>query len=146
MVEHLRSVLITQTAGADMIDHCIDRLVRNGINFIVVNVHYMADQIIAHIEKRQAREKNVEFRISDERDAILESGGGIGRALSLFNGEPFFTYNSDSLWVEGMGSAIGRMKARWNPESMDSLMLLAPCTTALGYDDRGDFLKKPNLH
>ena len=123
-----------------LIDHCIDRLVQNGINFIVVNVHYKAEQIIAHIEQRQARDKNVEFRISDERDAILESGGGIARALPLFNGEPFFTYNSDSLWVEGMGSAIQRMKTRWNPESMDALMLLAPCTTAIGYDDRGDFL------
>ena len=123
-----------------LIDHCIDRLVQNGINFIVVNVHYKAEQIIAHIEQRQARDKNVEFRISDERDAILESGGGIARALPLFNGEPFFTYNSDSLWVEGMGSAIQRMKTRWNPEAMDALMLLAPCTTAIGYDDRGDFL------
>jgi MurNAc alpha-1-phosphate uridylyltransferase len=131
---------LIELKGKTLIDHCIDRLVRNGINFIVVNVHYKAEQIIAHIEKRQARDKNVEFRISDERDAILESGGGIARALSHFNGEPFFTYNSDSLWVEGMGSAIGRMKMRWNPDSMDALMLLAPCTTAIGFDDRGDFL------
>jgi len=125
--------------GKALIDYCIDRLVQNGINFIVVNVHYLADQIIAHIQQRQAREKNVKFVISDERDAILESGGGIARALPHFNGEPFFTYNSDSLWVEGMGSAIGRLKTRWNAEDMDSLMLLAPCTTSIGYEDRGDF-------
>jgi MurNAc alpha-1-phosphate uridylyltransferase len=129
--------------GKPLIDYCIDRFVQNGINFIVVNVHYLADQIIAHIQQRQAREKNVEFVISDERDAILESGGGIARALPHFNGEPFFTYNSDSLWVEGMGSAIGRLRARWNPESMDSLMLLAPCTTSIGYEERGDFQMDP---
>src|SRR3982751_1757900 len=70
---------LVQLNGKALIDYCIDRLVQNGINFIVVNVHYMADQIIAHVEKRQAREKNVEFRISDERDAILESDGGIAR-------------------------------------------------------------------
>jgi MurNAc alpha-1-phosphate uridylyltransferase len=130
-------------AGRPLIDHVLDRLAAAGIERAVVNVHYLADQIIAHIEARQAREKNVEFRISDERDAILESGGGIARALPHFNGEPFFTYNSDSLWVEGMGSAIGRMKARWNPESMDTLMLLAPCTTAIGYEERGDFQMDP---
>jgi len=129
--------------GKPLIDYCIDRLIQNGINFIVVNVHYLADQIIAHVQARQAREKNVEFRISDERDAILESGGGIARSLSHFNGEPFLTYNSDSLWVEGMGSAIGRMKTRWNAENMDALMLLAPCTRAIGYEERGDFLMDP---
>lgn len=129
--------------GKPLIDYCIDRLIQNGIDFIVVNVHYLADQIIAHIEERQAREKNVTFVISDERDAILESGGGIARSLAHFNGEPFLTYNSDSLWVEGMGSAIGRMKTRWNAESMDALMLLAPCTTAIGYEERGDFLMDP---
>ncbi len=125
--------------GKPLIDHCIDRLVCNGINYIVVNVHYLADQIIAHIEQRRARDKNVTFVISDERDEILESGGGIARALSLFEGEPFFTYNSDSLWVEGMGSAIARMKTRWDSQVMDALMLLGACTTAVGYDGSGDF-------
>jgi len=125
--------------GKPLIDHAIDRLVQGGVNFIVVNVHYMADQLIAHLEARQARDKRVEIRISDETDAILDTGGGIARALPHFEGEPFFTHNSDSLWVEGMGSALARMKARWDPDSMDALMLLAPCATAIGYDGRGDF-------
>jgi N-acetyl-alpha-D-muramate 1-phosphate uridylyltransferase len=125
--------------GKPLIDHVIDRLVRGGVNFIVVNVHYMADQIVAHLEKRKARESDVEIRICDETGMILDTGGAIAKALPYFEGEPFFAHNSDSLWVEGMGSAMARMKARWNPDTMDALMLLAPCATAIGYEGRGDF-------
>lgn len=125
--------------GKPLIDHAIDRLVRGGVKLIVVNVHYLADQLIAHLEKRRARDSNVEIRISDETGPILDTGGGIAKALAHFEGEPFFTHNSDSLWVEGMGSAMARMRARWNPETMDGLMLLAPCATAIGYEGRGDF-------
>jgi MurNAc alpha-1-phosphate uridylyltransferase len=125
--------------GKALIDHVIDRLVQGGVNFIVVNVHYKADQLIAHLEERRARDKRAEIRISNETGAILDTGGGIAKALAEFKGESFFTYNSDSVWVEGMGSAMARMRARWNPETMDALMLLAPCATAIGYDGRGDF-------
>jgi len=109
------------------------------VTFIIVNVHYKADQLIAHLEQRRARDRGVELIISNETDAILDTGGGIAKALPHFGGEPFFTYNSDSLWIEGMGSALARMRARWNPAAMDALMLLAPCATAIGYDGRGDF-------
>lgn len=124
--------------GKPLIDHVIDRLVKGGINFIVVNVHYMADQLISHLEKRRSHVK-AEIRISDESGTILDTGGGVANALSHFEGEPFFTYNSDSIWVEGMGSAMDRMRARWNPDTMDCLMLLAACATSIGYDGRGDF-------
>jgi MurNAc alpha-1-phosphate uridylyltransferase len=125
--------------GKPLIDHAIDRLVRGGVNFIVVNVHYMADQIVDHLEKRKAREKNLEIHICDETAMILDTGGAIAKALPYFEGEPFFTHNSDSLWIEGMGSAMARMKARWNSDTMDSLMLLASSATAIGYEGRGDF-------
>jgi len=125
--------------GKPLIDYAIDRLVQGGVNFIVVNVHYLADQLIAHLQKRQARDKNLQIHICDETDAILDTGGAIAKALPYFEGEPFFAHNSDSLWVEGMGSALARMRARWNPDTMDALMLLAPCATAIGYDGRGDF-------
>jgi N-acetyl-alpha-D-muramate 1-phosphate uridylyltransferase len=130
---------LVELNGKPLIDHVIDRLVQGGVNFIVVNVHYFADQLVAHLEKRHARQREVEIHICDETDAILDTGGGIAKALPFFEGEPFFTHNSDSLWVEGMGSALARMRARWNPEAMDALMLLAPCATAIGYDGRGDF-------
>ena len=125
--------------GKPLIDHVIDRLALGGVNFIVVNVHYMADQIVAHLEKRKLRESGLDIRICDETAAILDTGGAIAKALPYFEGEPFFTHNSDSLWVEGMGSAMARMKARWNPDTMDALMLLAAGTTAIGYEGRGDF-------
>ena len=130
---------LIEVNGKPLIDHVIDRLVRGGVNFIVVNVHYMADQLVAHLEKRKARESKVEIHIVDETEMILDTGGGVAKALPYFEGEPFFTHNSDSLWVEGMGSAMARMKTRWNPDTMDALMLLAPCATAIGYDGRGDF-------
>jgi len=125
--------------GKPLIDYAIDRLAQAGVNLIVVNVHYMADQLIAHLEKRKARETKLEIRICDETAMILDTGGAIAKALPYFEGEPFFVHNSDSLWVEGMGSAMARMKARWNSETMDALMLLAPCATAIGYEGRGDF-------
>ena len=126
---------LVELKGKALIDYAIDRLVQNGVNFIAVNVHYKADMLVAHLKKR----KDVEIRICDETDTILDTGGGIARALPLFDGEPFFTHNSDSLWVEGMGSALKRMKARWKSDTMDALMLLAPCATAIGFDGRGDF-------
>ena len=121
--------------GKALIDYAIDRFVQHGVNLIVVNVHYLADQLVAHLKKR----KDVEIRICDERDAILDTGGAIAKAMPLFEGEPFFTHNSDSLWVEGMGSALARMRQRWNPDTMDALMLLAATVTAIGFDGRGDF-------
>src|SRR5882724_2128519 len=125
--------------GKPLIDYAIDRLAQAGVRRIVVNVHYMADQVVAHLEKRQARDPDLDIRICDESGAILDTGGAIAKALPHFEGQPFFTHNSDSLWVEGMGSALSRMKARWNSDAMDALMLLAPCATAIGFDGRGDF-------
>lgn len=130
---------LIELRGKTLIDHCIDRLAAGGVDFFVVNVHYMAEMLIDHLEKRQKRERTIEIRICDETAAILDTGGAVAKALPFFEGAPFFTQNSDSLWVEGMSSTMARMNARWNPETMDALMLLAPSVTAIGYDGRGDF-------
>ncbi len=121
--------------GKPLIDHAIDRLVAAGVTMIVVNVHYHADMLKAHLKKR----KDVEIRISDESAQLMDSGGGIARALGHFKGEPFFTHNSDSVWVEGTGHALDNLAARWNADAMDALMLLAPTVTSLCYEGRGDF-------
>lgn len=134
---------LVKLAGKPLIDHAIDRLAAGGINFIVVNVHYKAEQIIEHLNRRRSELPGVEIVVSDERQELLDTGAGVLKALPLFEGEPFLTYNSDSLWVEGMGSSLARMQARWNPDMMDALMLLAPCATAIGYDGRGDFEMDP---
>jgi len=130
---------LIEVMGKPLIDHAIDRLKAAGVTLIVVNVHYKADMLKAHL----ARRKDIEIRISEETDNLLDTGGGIAKALPNFEGQPFFTHNSDSLWVEGMGSALERMKTRWNPAVMDSLMLLAPAVTAIGYEGRGDFDMDP---
>jgi MurNAc alpha-1-phosphate uridylyltransferase len=126
---------LIELRGKALIDYAIDRFVQHGVKLVVVNVHYLADQLVAHLKKR----KDVEIRICDEREAILDTGGAIAKALPYFDGEPFFTHNSDSLWVEGMGAALQRMRERWNPQTMDALMLLAPTVSAIGFDGRGDF-------
>ena len=126
---------LVELHGRTLIDHVIDRLARGGVNFVVVNVHYKAEMMKAHLAAR----KDVSIQICDETDNILDTGGAIANALPLFRGAPFFTQNSDSLWVEGMGRALARMQERWDPEKMDALMLLAPCATSIGYDGPGDF-------
>lgn len=127
---------LVKVAGRTLIDHAIDRLVQAGVTMIVVNVHYHADKLKAQLAKR----KDVEIRISDETDTILGTGGGIVRALPHFEGEPFFVHNSDSIWAEGYGRALERLKARWNPDEMDSLLLMASLVTSMGYEGRGDFV------
>jgi MurNAc alpha-1-phosphate uridylyltransferase len=126
---------LVEVRGKALIDHAIDRLVAAGVKMIVVNAHYKADMLKAHL----ARRKDVEIRISDENDELLGTGGGLLRALPNFEGEPFFVHNSDSVWVEGLGRALERMKERWNPDEMDALLLMASMVTALGFEGTGDF-------
>lgn len=126
---------LVKVRGKALIDHAIDRLVAAGVEMIVVNAHYKADMLKEHLAKR----KDVEIRVSDENDELLGTGGGILKALPHFEGEPFFVHNSDSVWVEGLGSALERMKERWNPDEMDALLLMASMVTALGFEGTGDF-------
>lgn len=127
---------LVQVRGRALIDHAIDRLVGAGVKTIVVNVHYRADMLRAHLAKRN----DVKIIISDESEALLDSGGGIAKVLPLFEGEPFFTHNSDSVWIEGASHALECMLARWDPSAMDALMLVAPTVNARCYDGRGDFM------
>lgn len=127
---------LVKVAGRALIDHVLDRLVAAGVEMAVVNVHYLADQLEEHLSKR----KDLEIRISDERAELLDSGGGIYKALPHFEGEPFFHCNSDTVWVEGASHALERLKAGWNPETMDALMLLAATVNTICYDGRGDFM------
>lgn len=126
---------LVEVRGKALIDHAIDRLVVAGVTMIVVNAHYMADMLKAHL----ARRKDVEIRVSDEHDELLGTGGGILRALPNFEDEPFFVHNSDSVWVEGLGHALDRMQERWNADEMDALLLMASMVTALGFEGTGDF-------
>jgi MurNAc alpha-1-phosphate uridylyltransferase len=127
---------LVKVRGKALLDHVIDRLVGAGVTLIVVNAHYKGDQIKAHVAKR----KDVEIRVSDEMDTLLDSGGGILKALPNFEGQPFYHANADTVWVEGASHALEKLQARWNPDEMDALMLLAPTVNTVCYDGRGDFM------
>jgi MurNAc alpha-1-phosphate uridylyltransferase len=126
---------LVKVAGRTLIDHALDRLVAAGVTFAVVNVHYKAEMVKAHLAAR----RDIEIVFSEETDALLGTGGGVVKALPHFRNEPFFIMNSDTVWVEGIGHALDRMIGRWNPDAMDALLLMAAMTTALGFEGPGDF-------
>lgn len=122
--------------GKPLIDHALDRLVAAGVEMAVVNLHYKADMLRAYLDKR----RDIEIRYSSEDDALLDTGGGVVKALPHFQNEPFFILNSDSIWVEGYSSALPTMMRLWDDSRMDALLLLAAMVSALGYEGwRGDF-------
>ncbi len=124
-------------AGKPLIDHVLDRLAEAGVETAVVNVHYLPDQLEAHLASRRGRPP--ETLVSDERGVLLDTGGGVTKALPLLGPGPFFIHNADSVWSEGASPALSRMLKKWNPDVMDCLLLLAPGATSIGYAARGDF-------
>jgi MurNAc alpha-1-phosphate uridylyltransferase len=127
---------LVRLKGKPLIDHALDRIAAGGIARAVVNVHHRADLIEAHLKDRTSPA----ITISDERSALLETGGGIVKALPLLGPAPFLIHNSDSVWIEGVGSNIARLAAAFDPQRMDSLMLLTLGATSLGYEGHGDFV------
>ncbi len=131
---------LVKVAGRALIDYGLDKLAQAGVKTSVVNVHYLADQIEKHVASR----KSPRIVISDEREALLDTGGGIVKALPLLGKEPFFLVNSDSIWLDGVRGNLERLAAAWNDKQMDALLLLAPATTSIGYSGRGDFSMSPD--
>ena len=121
--------------GRTLLDHAIDRLKHVGVRQILVNAHYKAEMVIAHVKKRT----DVEITIQDESDKILDTGGALKRALPFFGDEPFITHNSDSIWLESWSSNLERMVRTWDDKTMDCLMLLAATHSSIGYEGSGDF-------
>lgn len=126
--------------GKPLIDHALDRLAEAGITEAVVNVHYAPEGIERHLKHR----KHPRILLSDERDALLDTGGGVIRALPHLGKEPFVIHNSDSVWIEGVGRNLDRLFATWNGDIMDSLLMVALGSHSLGYDGHGDFTMDPD--
>lgn len=127
-------------AGRPLIDHVLDRLAAAGVGQAVVNGHYCADVLFEHLRVRTLSQAKPDLLISDERGLLLDTGGGVKKALPLLGGEPFVAHNSNSVWLEGAGGAnLERMFAAWDAGRMDCLLLLAEVETSLGYDGAGDF-------
>lgn len=122
--------------GRALIDHVLDRVAEAGIPRAVVNLHHHADLLEAHLK---ARAGAPEVLLSDERGALLETGGGVRKALPLIGPGPFLAINSDTIWIEGMRPNLARLAERFDPATMDALLLLAPAALSIGYDGMGDF-------
>lgn len=126
--------------GRPLIDHVIDRLEEAGIEEIIVNVHHFADQLEAHLKKRHARAR---ILVADERGLLLDTGGGIKKALPILGADPILTFNSDSVWIEGPGINLSRLMAAFDPARQDALLMLADTAHTIGQVGRGDFSMDP---
>jgi N-acetyl-alpha-D-muramate 1-phosphate uridylyltransferase len=122
--------------GKALIDWGLDSLVDAGVTKAVVNVHYLADILEAHLHGRH----DIAIKISDEREALLESGGGIIKALPLLGSDPFFLVNSDTFWLDEGGSNLAAMADYFDASSMDILLMLASEEQATGHGAATDFI------
>ena len=122
-------------AGRPLIDHVLDRLEEAGIEEVIVNTHYFADMLEAHLVTR----RSPRIVLSDERAELLDTGGGAKKALPLLGDEPIITFNSDSVWVEEESNTLRSLMDAFDPERMDALLLLAEVKSTIGFVGRGDF-------
>ena len=126
---------LIEVAGRSLLDRGADTLERSGVTHMVVNKHYLPDQI----EVWAAGRDDLDITVQDETGLLLDTGGGVARALPLLGDEPFFVLNSDSFWVDGAVPALRRMITLWNDGQMDCLLLLSGKARSVGFDGPGDF-------
>jgi MurNAc alpha-1-phosphate uridylyltransferase len=131
---------LVELRGRALIDRVLDRLAEAGIKRAVVNVHHKADLIEAHVKSRKAPR----IVISDERSGKLDTGGGVKRALPRLGPGAFLIHNSDSVWIEVVGSNLTRLMSTWDETRMDCLLMLAVASGSHGYQGRGDFALQPD--
>jgi N-acetyl-alpha-D-muramate 1-phosphate uridylyltransferase len=129
---------LVKVGGKALIDHVLERIEATGVERIVVNVHHLADLIEDHLAGRAG------IVISDERGMLLETGGGVVKALPLIGDAPFFLVNSDTIWIEGVKPNLTRLADAFDPASMDALLLLAATASSVGYVGRGDYSMGPD--
>ena len=126
---------LVAVGGRSLIDYGLDRLAEAGVERAVVNVHHLADAVERHLASR----KRPRIIISDERETLLGTGGGIAKALPQLGATPFFLVNSDTLWLDGLKPNFARLAESFEAGAMDALLLLAPSVGSLGYQGRGDY-------
>jgi len=127
---------LVEVAGKALIDHVFDRLAEAGVRRVIVNIHYLADALEAHLASRK---RGMEVIFSDERTKLLETGGGLMKAKPLLGDDPFFCINSDTYWVDGPKPALELLAQRWDAAAMDALILMVPQARAHCHIGRGDF-------
>jgi MurNAc alpha-1-phosphate uridylyltransferase len=127
---------LIEVAGQSLLDHLLERLRAAGVEKAVVNVHYLADAVEAHLKKNA---HGLDIKISDERGLLLETGGGMVKALPLIDADPFLVVNSDNLWIDGPADTLKLLASHWDGAKMDALLLLVPHARASNHGGRGDF-------
>jgi MurNAc alpha-1-phosphate uridylyltransferase len=127
---------LVEVGGKTLLDHVLERLRAAGVHKVVVNVHYLADALEAHLA---SRDHGLEVVISDERDMLMETGGGLVRAAPLIDTDPFLALNSDNLWIDGPADTLRLLASQWDDTKMDALLLLVPQARALNHEGMGDF-------
>lgn len=133
-----RPKAMVEVHGCALIDHVLNHVAAAGIGDVVVNLHYHGDKLRAHLAERA--EPRIVF--SPEED-LLETGGGVRKALPHLGEDPFYVLNGDVIWLDGLVPALLRLAQHWDPARMDALLLLHPAAYALGYDGPGDFVMDP---
>ncbi|MBN8973135.1 MAG: nucleotidyltransferase family protein [Rhizobiales bacterium] len=131
---------LVPVAGRPLLDHVLDKLAEAGVADAVVNVHYLPDQIIDHTATRA----KPRITISDERDAVLGTGGGVVKALPHLGDAPFYHLNADTLWIDGAQPNLARLADAFDPARMDILLLMAPTADSIGYSGSGDYAMLPD--
>ena len=126
---------LVKVDGKALLDHVLDRLADAGVERAVVNVHHFAEQIIAHVASRT----RPQIVISDERGQLLDTGGGVVKALPELGDAPFYHLNADTIWIDGVKPNLTRLAEVFDASAMDALLLLAPIAGSVGYSGRGDF-------
>jgi len=127
---------LIEVAGQSLLDHVLERLRAAGVKKVVVNVHYLADSVEAHLATRP---HGLEIVISDERSLLMETGGGLVKAAPVIDCDPFLSVNSDNYWVDGPADTLRLLASQWNDERMDALLLLVPLARAENHRGMGDF-------
>lgn len=128
---------LIRVAGKELLSYSLDGLCAAGVRNVVINMHYLADQMQQFV--RHHHDHRLILTLSDERNRLLDSGGGIKNALGKLGKDPFFVLNSDMIWRDGPCQMLHRMAAFWRAERMDILMLLIPRAKGFGYDGAGDY-------
>ncbi len=136
-----RPKALIEVGGKTLLDWALDALARAGVTDAVVNHHYLGGQVTRHLARRPPAPR---IALSDETDLLLETGGGVVKALPLLGNAPFYVVNADVVWIDGRADALGRMAAAWDPARMDALLLVARKERAVGFDGPGDFFLEPD--
>jgi MurNAc alpha-1-phosphate uridylyltransferase len=127
---------LVEVAGQSLLDHALGHVRAAGVTRAVINVHYLADALEAHVRRHT---HGLDIVVSDERGALLETGGGVAKALPLLGDRPFYVINTDNFWLDGPVDALRLLAHRWDDAVMDALLLVVPLARATAHGGPGDF-------